>query len=335
LLGLYKKIVGIDIGLESIKIVCVEQRGRNNNVIGFNNLPLDGPIIESDHIKDKNKIAALIKKGFSEAKPHSINAKLGTAVMPEFLVFSKTIQLPKMKEEELKSAALNQASQYIPVSIDDVNIDSQPLIIHPDEPIVDMLVVATPKALVNEYLEMFKLVGLNMLAFETKALSVVRSVILPTDKSGILILEIGTVSSRISIVDSRQIRFVSTINAGGDQIIHQACGETATREEFLSAKYKVGLSTNPEATNMVIDKIVEDIVKAVRYHQNRDYKASHVSEIRLCGSGALIPGITSVLESKIKIKTVLAQFPIKSQIKDLDQRYATALGLAMYREDTK
>lgn len=330
--GLSKQIVGLDIGFESIKVVCVEKSGKNRKVVGFNEIPLPEPIIESDHIKDKSKIAELIKKGFAASQPQAIKARFGVADIPEFLVFSKTIQLPKMEESELKAAALNQASQYIPVAISDVNIDSQVLIAHPDEPVVDVLVVATPKALINEYLEMFKLVGLEMLAFETKALAAVRSIVAPTDTAGILILEIGTVTSRISIVDNRSIRFVSTINTGGDQIIRQLVSDVNNRQEFLEVKYKTGLKIKNDSAEMIVDKIVEDLVKAIRYHQNRDYKAARIAEIRVCGSGALIPNICQTIQEKIKIKTVPGAYVLPNLPKGFDQRYVIALGLALYKE---
>ncbi len=326
------KVIGIDIGFESIKIVGVEQAGKSAKVIGFNQIPISEPIIESDHIKDKQKIAGLIDQAIKEAKPSSLKARSCVTVMPEFLVFSKTIQLPKMPEEELKTAALNQASQYIPVAIADVNVDSQVLITHPDEPLVDVLVVATPKTLVDEYLEMFKLINLNILAIETKALAAARATIKPEDKGGILILEIGTESSRLSIVDNRQVRFVSTINVGGDQIIQKISGEVKDRQEFLAAKYKIGLPKEA-VPNIVIDKIAEDIIKAIRYHQTRDYKAGKISEIRVCGSGSLIPNICPAIEKRIGIKSVIAQFAVSNSPKGLDGRYAVALGLAMYKEE--
>jgi type IV pilus assembly protein PilM len=333
LLRFSRQITGIDIGFESIKIVGVEHTGSRRRVVGFIDIPLSGQIIESDQIKDKNKIAELIKQSLSDAKPKAIHAKHIVTVMPEFLVFSKTLQLPKMDEKDLKTAAFNQAQQYIPVSINDVNLDSQILIAHPDEPLVDILVAATPKALVNEYLEMFKIINLDLLAIETKPIASTRAVISPTDTGGILIMEIGTVNSRISIVDNQQIRFVSTVNIGGDQIIKPLAPSGCTRDEFLKAKYQIGLTKDPDRASSAIAQIAGDLTQAIRYHQNRDYQASRISQIKLCGQGALIPGIGAAIEKEVKIKTVLASFNLPKIPDGLDQRYAVALGLAMYQGD--
>lgn len=331
--GLSRKIAGIDIGFESIKIVGVKQSGQNNHVFGFNNVPLNRSIIESDHIADKNQIAELIKKGLSEAKPESVKVKGIVTVMPEYLVFSKTLQLPKMEEADLKNAALSHAQQYIPVSLNDVNIDSQTLIIHPDEPLVDVLVVATPKALVKEYQEIFKLVGVEILAIETKALAIARSIIAPTDTGGIILLEIGTTTSRVSLIDNLKTRFVSTTNIGSDQIIKPLISSTASADDLETAKYKTGLSDDLGPAATPIAKIIEDLTQAIRYHQNRDYKASRIVEIRICGRGAMIPGIAAAIEKQIKIKTVIGNFNLKNVPAGLDQRYAVALGLAMYKGD--
>jgi type IV pilus assembly protein PilM len=326
-------VTGVDIGFESIKIVGVEHSGSRHRVSGFIDIPISGPIIESDHIKDKNKIAELIKKGLSEAKPHSLHAKNIVTVMPEFLVFSKTLQLPKMDEAEIKIAALNQAQQYIPVSINDVNIDSQILITHPDEPLVDVLVVATPKALVDEYVETFKLNNMEILAIETKPIASARAVILPTDTGGILILEVGTVNCRVSIVDNKQVRFVSTINLGSDQIIQPLAAPGCSRDEFLKAKYQIGLKGENAGLSGALEKVCSDMTQAIRYHQNRDYKASRIEKIKLCGRGSLIPGLPEAIEKQIKIKTELAEFNLIKVPEGLDQRYSVALGLAMHEAE--
>lgn len=325
-------IVGVDIGFESIKLVGIHRSGNDVKVLGYNNIPLESPIIEADHIKDKEKISQLIKKGMNEAKPHGFSPKFCATVMPEFLVFSKTIQLPKMADEDLKAAALNQATQYIPVAPTDVNIDSQVLIAHPDEPLVDVLVVATPKSLVSEYLEMFKMINIEILAIETKAIAAARAIVAPSDKEGLIILEIGTVNSRVSIIDNRQVRFVSTINIGGDQIIQQITGKLDDQKAFLKAKYEVGIKNNADEAKLVIEKIADDLTKAIRYHQARDYKAARIAEIRLCGSGSLIPGLPQAIEEQIKIKTVLAKYSQLKIPKELDQRYAVALGLGLFKE---
>lgn len=328
-----KEIIGIDIGFESIKIVATRHTGLKRQVLGMIDIPIDEPVIESDKIKDKSKIAELIKKGLTVAKPHAIRGKQAVTVMPEFLVFSKTIQLPKMEEAELKAAARNQSQQYIPVSLDDVNLDSQVLITHPDEPLVDVLVVATPKVLVSEYLETFRLAGLEILAIETKSIATTRSVIGPADNGGVLILEIGSSNSRISLVDNKQIRFVSTVNIGGDQLIRPLVSGELSREDFKKAKYEVGIPKDISGAAVPLAKLAEDITQAIRYHQNRDYKASRIEQIRLCGHGSLIPGLKEALENEIKIKTVLATFNVDNLPKELDQRYAVSLGLSMYEGD--
>lgn len=325
-----RSLVGIDIGFESIKIVAVKHRRKNPEVVGYVEIPLSGPIIESDHIKDKQAIADQIKKGLKSAIPHSISTRLATTVMPEFLVFSKTLQLPKVEnEKEMKMATLSQASKYIPVSMTDVNIDSEILITHPDEPVTDVLIAATPKALVDDYIDMFNMAGLSIVAIETKTIAASRAVVPPNSNLGLLILEIGTVSSRISIVDKGKIRFVLTINTGGDQVIRQIADSGLSKQDFLKHKYQQGIKDQISTAQPIIQKIVDDLVKAIRYHQTRDYKASRISKILLCGSGGLIPGMAKAIEDLIKIEVEAARFYLNKIPTGLDQRYSVALGLAL------
>lgn len=325
-------ICGLDIGFESIKAVATRSSGGRFVVTGYHETPLDKPIIESDKISDKDKVAQLIRSTLSSALPHSIRTNRVTTVMPEFLVFSKTIQLPKMdNEKELKSAAISQMSQFLPIPLSDLNIDAQVLTSNAKQSLIDVLVAATPKAVVAEYVELFRLAGLEIVAVETKAIAATRAVVAKSDLGGLIILEIGTVNSRLAIVDRQIVRFVATINVGGNQLIRHLIQASTTQKDFLKAKYQTGIKGQEALVESELEKIRDGLVSAIRYHQSRDYEANRISEIRVCGSGALIPGICPAIQKQINIKTNPAKYFIINPPTGLDQRYTVALGLALIK----
>ena len=125
-------VLGLDIGFESLKLVELKQTSKGFELVGFIETPLTDKLLEKDRFRDKKAAAKYIKDACKKAKPNPITAKKIVAALPESFVFSKTIKLPKMAENDLANAVRTEASQYLPIPIDETYVDYQPLIIHPD-----------------------------------------------------------------------------------------------------------------------------------------------------------------------------------------------------------
>jgi len=195
-------VFGLDIGYETLKLCEVKKHGKSVQVVGISEVPITERILERDRIKDKATTANLIKEARLKAKPGQIKAKRIVSTLPETFVFSKTIQVPKMPEKELRFAIPNEAAQYLPIPVEEVYIDYQILITHPDEALIDVLIAAAPKRLVDDYVEMAKMAGLELYALETKSIADGRAIINEKkQKDSVVILHIGTEVSRISIWD--------------------------------------------------------------------------------------------------------------------------------------
>ncbi|MFA5926796.1 MAG: pilus assembly protein PilM [Patescibacteria group bacterium] len=302
-------IVGLDIGFETLKLVELNKGGGKVSLRGLSNISLPERILERDHFKDKKATAQLIAKACEEAKPASIKARKIVSALPETFVFSKTIQLPKMEEGEYEKAVPMEAAQFLPIPIEHVYLDFEVLITRPDQPLADILIVASPKRLVEEYVEVAQLAGFELTALEPKALAVGRA-LLPHDfTEGVLIAEIGTEITRISIWDGNKLRLTTTVSAGNNQI-----AESTKAGDFHH-----------------LLPIIDEVVTAIRYHQNRDYQPKPISKILLCGSGACIPGIDKIFENESKIKVEIARPQLHGE-DELGPEYTTAFGLALRGE---
>ena len=310
-----EKILGLDIGYETIKLIQLAPLSNGYKLIGYNEIPLKERILERDRFKNKAATANLIKDACRMAKPSAIKATKIVSALPESFVFSKTIQIPKMSEKEYGSAILTEAAQYLPIPVEQTYIDYQVLIVHPDDALVDILFVAAPKNLVDDYIEMSRLAGLELIALETKPLAVGRSVLTfhPTNEA-IAILEIGSEATRISIWENKQIRLTTSITTGKNQIEH-----------LLGNTHEIN-DVNLELVKLVLTSISQETINAIKYHQNRDYKPKPISEILLCGSGAKITNIDKYLGSLINIKTSI----VSPSFKEIGTEFITSTGLSMW-----
>ena len=319
-LGGNNSVFGLDIGYETLKLVQLNRKKDSASLVGFVEIPLTERILERDQFKNKTQTATLIKEACRKAQPRPIGAKKIVSALPETFVFSKTIQMPKMKENEYRTAVPAEAAQYLPIPVENVYLDYQVLIIHPDEALVDILLVATPKKLVDDYVEMTKMADLELVALETKPIAVGRAIQFSSHLSGTVIVEIGTELSRISIWDNNNIRLIATVNIGKNQIL-EAIDQNSTSKlvsENLSAR-------------SLVSGIIEEVINAIKYHQNRDYKPKPINNILLCGSGAKIEGIEDIFyqETKIKCQPVVPKLTGKVF---LGTEFITSFGLAL-RQD--
>jgi len=318
-------VFGLDIGFETIQLCELKKSGRSVSVSGYIKEEIKERILDKDRIKNKAAVATLIKEACHNAKPHPIHAKKIVTALPETFVFSRTIQIPKMTPSELATAVPNEAAQFLPIPLADVYIDYQILVTHPDEPLMDILMAAAPKRLVDDYVEMAKAAGLELAALETKPIAVGRAVIPQKSEAGIAIAHIGTEITRISIWDKGEIRLVTTVAKGKNHILENIVASDPRVKTAEKAKID---EKNISEVSQAMAPVVDELIEAIRYHQNRGYKPSAVKEIYLCGSGAVIKGVDKFISDQIKIPAKIAQPKYKTR-EPVNPDSITAFGLAL------
>jgi type IV pilus assembly protein PilM len=318
-------VFGLDIGFETIQLCELKKSGSRISVSGYISEEIKERILDRDRIKNKAALATIIKEACHNAKPHSIKAKKIIAALPETFVFSRTVQIPKMTPKELGTAVPNEAAQFLPIPLNDVYIDYQVLITHPDEPLMDILMAATPKRLVDDYVEMAKAAGLELAALETKPIAVGRAIIPEKSEIGIAIAHIGTEITRISIWDKGEIRLVTTVAKGKNHIMENISASDPRAATPDKAKID---GSNQSEISLAMSPIIDELVEAIRYHQNRGYKPTAIKEIYLCGSGARIKGMDKFFSDEVKIPAKVAQPKYKTN-ESINPDSITAFGLAL------
>ena len=316
-------VFGLDIGYETLRLVQVKKGLNGASLIGCSNIPLTEKILEKDRIRNKAEVASLIKEACRKAKPFPITAKRIVSALPETFAFSKTIQMPKMSAKDYAEAVPLEAAQYLPIPIGEAYFDYQTLIAHPEKDLVDILVVAAPKQLVEDYVEVTQMAGFELAALETKPLAIGRALLSPKEKDGTAIIEIGTEFSRISIWDGVNIRLSTTVGVGKNQLF-EALGVV-----YHGNKISPSIDNkNSEEISIPLNEIVNETLSSIKYHRNRDFKAKEIKTILLCGSGAKIGGIDHFIEKSIKITTKIMA-PILAGKTKLGTEYTTAYGLSL------
>ena len=302
-LGLKKPIFGLDIGYKTLKVIQLHGDGPGASLQGVLEVEIPPKTLSKEGIKDKKKVAEAIIAARRNAKPRPISAQIVSSALPESLVFTKSVDLPAMKLEEIHKNIAYQANEFFPIPPNETYLDWQIVGNLPGANTIDVLVVAAPKVIVDSLAETIKEAGLELASLETKPSAVARALVAPKDRGPYLILDIGAKSSSLICYDQETIRATSTISFGG--------GDLAT-----------DFQTN-------VKSISAEIVHFIKYYQNRIGQAAIFQKIILAGGGANTPEVTSAIEGASRIKTVIGWPVIKT--KTYNPKFATVIGLAMKR----
>lgn len=329
--GLEKDVFGLDIGYENLKVVQLKKAGSLFKLEHFGSISSPKQPFTKNIIKDKKTLATTIKKAVSD---FNISAKAIVSALPESLVFTKIIQMPKMKMEELQTAVPIEAASFIPLEPAQTYLDFQ--IVDETQENLEILVVAAPKSLVSDFIDTVRQVGLYLICLETKPLANIRALIKPAEKEGFLIADIGAEATSLTIYDAGAMKFTATYPMGGGVFTRTiASGLSITQEKAEEMKKKIGITKEGErikqALNEPLGSLVDEMAAALKFYQSRKEKTK-ISKIILAGGGASMPGLCGFLEDKIGLKTELGNpwQAVKNPPKTEESlQYTTAIGLAM------
>lgn len=288
---------GLDISDLSLKIIKLKKIKNGFDLASFGEEKIKPGIIKEGEIKDEEKLAEIIKEAIKKVKGGRIKTKYVVASLPEEKAFLQVIQMPKMAKEDLKSAVIYEAENYIPLPIEQVYLDSQivpPVYNGLDH--FDVLLAALPKKTVDPYLASLKKAGLQPEALEIESLSIVRALI-KNEVSAVplLLIDLGATRTSFIVFSGHSLRFTSSIPVSSgsfNEIIFKSLGVSLTEAERLKIKYgleeKVELEIKDKKTEIRKEKgkifealvpALVDLVQQIKKHL--DYYQAHASHEHL------------------------------------------------------
>lgn len=346
-----KAHLGVDIGTANIKIV--QLRPEDNKFV----LETYGLVNVAYQLSNKDSGSAIqhtadvLKKLVSQAQvtTHKIVASL-----PNSVVFTSVIEIPKIPDNEIKSAVESEAKKYVPLPLEEValswikieekkkiNLDSNlGNYSKTDENKTKILLTAVPSIVVENYLKVFNLAGLQPIALEIEALALIRSLV-GEDSDTLLVIDIGAKNTSINLVDNGYLKLSKNLAVGGDTIttsIAQSLNVSFVRAEQFKKDF--GLSSQgqqlPQVMRPILDVIRNEAVQLVSLYESRGDK---INKILLSGAGSKIPSLAKYFENLNK-PVLLANpwarvmYPEKLQpvVESLGLNLAVAAGLAMRRD---
>lgn len=354
LLNLKPEAFGLDISELSLKFVKLKKKGKFFDLVSYGEAPIKAGVIRNGEIKDQKDLIKVIESSLAKVKGEKIKTKYAVVSLPEEKGFLQVIQLPKMPEENLKSAVIYEAENYIPLPIEDVYLDFQivqPLFNHLDH--LDVLIAALPKKIVDSYLFCLKQAGLKPKALEIESLAISRAAIKDgLSQSPVLLVDLGATRTNFIIFSGHSLIFTSSISVSSQYLteaIFKKMKINLAQAEKLKIEYglqpRIKSKESPAVVVPTFAYLAEQIKKHIDYYKTHSFHEHSkpadktLSKIILCGEGANITGLTDFLSSELCMTVekanpfinILAkpekEIPQLSLKQSLD--YTTAFGLAL------
>ncbi|NWF52619.1 MAG: pilus assembly protein PilM, partial [Nitrospirae bacterium] len=138
-----KGTLGLDIGSSYIKAVQLKDVRGGYELELFDMIPLAPEIIVDGSIIDSFRLVDTLKELLRKSRIKVKDTVIGIAGHSSVII--KRISLPEMSEEELSESIKFEAEQYVPFSIEDVNLDFQILGPKEEPGQMDVILVAVKK----------------------------------------------------------------------------------------------------------------------------------------------------------------------------------------------
>jgi type IV pilus assembly protein PilM len=342
-----KKIepIALDIGSTFIKLVQLKGSGKNFSLVKFGMVPLPPEVIVEGAVMDANRVSEAIKELLAAQKVKTKEVVLSVSGSS---VIIKRVSIADMTEEELAESIKWEAEQYIPFSIDDVNVDFQKLGAGAAEGQADVLLVAVKKDKINDYVNLVKDAGLEPVVVDVDAFALANMYELNYETEGGItaLLNIGASVMNINVLRDGMSIFTRDITVGGNRYT-----EALQRDAGVSYEDAEKIKRGEEAAGAdrdqvagILAAVTEDIVGEIQ--RSFDFFRSttgsdRVSHVLVAGGCAKIPQFTKILSERLEIPVdVLNPFKnIKVDPKHFDAGTisessplaAVAVGLAMRR----
>lgn len=337
----------LDIGTNAVRAVQLSGGSGGWSLVSYGYAPIDSKTTSSDSSDARRRLGEVIMTAIGQSGIKTKNVVIG---LPSNKTFTTVVDVPIVSESELKATMKYQIDQYIPMAVDEAQVDwaslGQSLHAQGQQ---EVLITSTAKAYSEERLEMVEALGLNVIAAEPDPIAMVRALIPEgTTSTAALLIDIGELSSDLAITYGDTPRLIRTIPTGLGSLIKAAVQNLNVQEDQARQFIlKFGLAPDRlegqvlHAVENVLDNFAAEITKSVKFFQTR-YPNVAISTIQLSGFGAVIPRLNDYLTARVGIQTSLANPWQGVRMSQADQQqlaavaseFTTVIGLAKRKNES-
>ncbi len=326
-----KRLIGLDIGSYSVKALGIDFNGTDQKVECLAISEVDRKARQNG--RNPEVLTKLIKSCLAEG--HIVNKEV-VIMVSGAQVFIRRVTMPPMPEEELEEVIPFEVQKYVSLPIDKMAVDYMVVGKKEEDGVnkLDVILVATPKELVEQELSIARDAGLKPVAVSVapfvqwKAFQLGKKTY---EEKVIALLDIGYEKTTISLLNNGILEFTRTIKLGGDEVTNSLMSEPLVAEEGRSrilsyeeaenikqehglsqsttagTKTKEGVSIEqiPRLMRPFLEKLLSEIRTSFDFYMT-EFQIPKVEKIIMSGGGAELKGLIEFMTGDLGIETELA-----------------------------
>ncbi len=307
-------MLGVDISSSAIKLLELSQRGDKYRVESYTVESLPPNSVAEKNITDVEAVGEAIKKALKRAGTRQKDVALAVAGSA---VITKVVQMAAdLTEEELESQIMLEADQYIPYSLDEVNLDFEvqgPNEASPD--LMNVLLAASRSENVDVRVAAAELGGLNAKIVDVEAYAIENafSLLAPQLPNAakdmvVAVFDVGATMTTLNVLHNLKTIYTREAVFGGKQLTEEIQRRYGLSfEEAGMAKKQGGLPENyiSEVLEPFKEAMIQQISRSLQFFFSSS-QFSTVDHIVVAGGNASIENIDQLIEQRQGISTSIA-----------------------------
>lgn len=322
-------LIGVDISSASVKMVELAETGKDSyRLERYAIAPYAKPkgaesadAVVDGNVANLDLVAETLRLAWKLLDTRTRRVALA---LPAAAVISKKVLLRAgMREEEMEVQVEAEANQYIPFSLDEVNIDFQVLGVSPNNPEdVEVLIAASRKEKIEDRIAAAESGGLKVAIMDVENYATETAFALVADQlpNGgkdltVMIVDIGSLMTHINVLHDNESVYIREQTFGGAQLTQEIQNKYGlTAEEAESAKRKGGLpdSYDSDVLQPFVQSLAMEVARAMQFFTSST-QHNHVDHILLAGGCSSIPGVAAVVEERTKVPTMVVNPFVKME----------------------
>ena len=323
-----ERTIGLDIGTHSIKAAEVEEEHGVLRLINFSSISTPPNAIRDGVITNERAVSDAIAELVGKSK---IRANRAVAAVAGPTIVARYIEVPEMREAQLRQSLNFEARNYIPFSIDDAILECQ--IMERSENTaagkMRVLLVAAHRQLVDSRVAAIESAGLDPIAIELEPFALIRAAI-DTNineqlrKQTVALINLGASLSDICIVRDGEFVFSRSVGIAGNSLtsaISSALRIDTSEAEDL--KRNIAVATTVEdmgsaegrvreanyAIFPILDELIRETRRSLNYYQSQFPEGSRsglISKVVLAGGTAKLKGVERYFAHRLDLEVEVA-----------------------------
>lgn len=311
-----KSLVGLDISSSAVKLLELGLRGEQYSVEAYAIEPLPPNAVVDKQITDTKAVGEAIARAADKAGTRTRNAAVAVAGSS---VITKVINMPaNLGEMEMETQIKGEADQYIPYSLEEVNLDFQVIgRSGKDATAVDVLLAACRKEQVESRIAALELAGLTAKVVDIEAYALENACQflrhqMPDAGQGktIAVVDMGATTTSVLILHDLQPIYTRDQAFGGKQLSEDIMRHFGMSLEEANKAKRTGELPDSYQTDVLprfIDDMAQQIDRSLQFFYASATQHTTIDYVLLAGGCAHIATMQPAIQDRLNMPSVVAR----------------------------